>query len=90
MVKVWRYCDYLIASYYDPELNIVVKVSEGNATRLQHIKTVFKAIAYKKAAMNEKPLSPQFIVNEKDIALNLPESTQYTSTENTSTGRNHK
>ena len=35
--------------------------------------------------MNESPLSPQFIVNEKDIALNLPESTQYTSTENTST-----
>jgi hypothetical protein len=69
----------------DPELNIVVKVSEGNATRLQHIKTVLKPSPIKKAAMNESPLSPQFIVNEKDIALNLPESTQYTSTENTST-----
>ncbi|MGQ0770984.1 type IV pilus assembly protein FimV [Acinetobacter baumannii] len=69
----------------DPELNIVVKVSEGNATRLQHIKTVLKPSPIKKAAINESPLSPQFIVNEKDIALNLPESTQYTPTETTST-----
>lgn len=78
----------------DPELNIVVKVSEGNATRLQHIKTVLKPSPIKKAAINESPLSPQFIVNEKDIALNLPESTQYTPTENTSnvaetTGNEH-
>ncbi|MGM7374929.1 hypothetical protein ACOI3T_32850, partial [Acinetobacter baumannii] len=35
--------------------------------------------------INESPLSPQFIVNEKDIALNLPESTQHTPTETTST-----
>lgn len=65
----------------DPELNIVVKVSEGNATRLQHIKTVLKPSPIKKAAANETPLSPQFIVNEKDIALNLPESTRYTPAE---------
>lgn len=32
-------------------------------------------------AANETPLSPQFIVNEKDIALNLPESTRYTPAE---------
>ncbi|MEL1600912.1 hypothetical protein V2W64_15010, partial [Acinetobacter baumannii] len=44
----------------DPELNIVVKVSEGNATRLQHIKTVLKPSPIKKAAINESPLSPQF------------------------------
>ncbi|EHU1480944.1 TPA: hypothetical protein PKT69_000586 [Acinetobacter baumannii] len=69
----------------DSELNIVLKVSEGNATRLQHIKTVLKPSPIKKAAINESPLSPQFIVNEKDIALNLPESTQYTPTKNTST-----
>lgn len=65
----------------DPELNIVVKVSEGNATRLQHIKTVLKPSPIKKVAANETPLSPQFIVNEKDIALNLPESTHYTPAE---------
>lgn len=61
----------------DPELNIVVKISEGSATRLQHIKTVIKPSSIKK---NESTLSPQFIVNEKDIALNLPESTRYAST----------
>ncbi|MBP1495007.1 hypothetical protein J8Z69_11925 [Acinetobacter nosocomialis] len=65
----------------DPELNIVVKVSEGNATRLQHIKTVLKPSPIKKVAANETPLSPQFIVNEKDIALNLPESARYTPAE---------
>ncbi|MFI8144067.1 FimV family protein [Acinetobacter sp. ABJ_C5_2] len=69
----------------DPELNIVVKVSEGNATRLQHIKTVLKPSPIKKVAANESPLSPQFIVNEKDIALNLPESTRYTPAETATT-----
>lgn len=63
----------------DPELNIVVKISEGSATRLQHIKTVIKPSAMKKTENNESTLSPQLIVNEKDIALNLPESTRYTS-----------
>jgi hypothetical protein len=32
----------------DPELNIVVKISEGSATRLQHIKTVIKPSSIKK------------------------------------------
>lgn len=63
----------------DPELNIVVKISEGSATRLQHIKTVIKPSVIKKTENNESTLSPQLIVNEKDIALNLPESTRYTS-----------
>ncbi|MFY7003983.1 type IV pilus assembly protein FimV [Acinetobacter pittii] len=63
----------------DPELNIVVKISEGSATRLQHIKTVIKPSSIKKTENNESTLSPQFIVNEKDIALNLPESTRYAS-----------
>ncbi|GLG85063.1 type IV pilus assembly protein FimV [Acinetobacter calcoaceticus] len=63
----------------DPELNIVVKISEGSATRLQHIKTIIKPSAIKKTENNENTLSPQLIVNEKDIALNLPESTRYTS-----------
>lgn len=63
----------------DPELNIVVKISEGSATRLQHIKTVIKPSSIKKTENNESTLSPQLVVNEKDIALNLPESTQYAS-----------
>ncbi|MDQ9949943.1 MULTISPECIES: FimV family protein [Acinetobacter] len=63
----------------DPELNIVVKISEGSATRLQHIKTLIKPSSIKKTENNETTLSPQFIVNEKDIALNLPESTRYAS-----------
>lgn len=69
----------------DPELNIVVKISEGSATRLQHIKTVIKPSSIKKTENNESTLSPQFIVNEKDIALNLPESTRYASATSTST-----
>lgn len=69
----------------DPELNIVVKISEGSATRLQHIKTVIRPSSIKKTENNENTLSPQFIVNEKDIALNLPESTRYASPTSAST-----
>lgn len=72
----------------DPELNIVVKISEGSATRLQHIKTVIKPSSIKKTESNESTLSPQFIVNEKDIALNLPESTRYASPTSASTTNN--
>lgn len=72
----------------DPELNIVVKISEGSATRLQHIKTVIKPSSIKKTENNESTLSPQFVVNEKDIALNLPESTQYTSSTSAPTTTN--
>ncbi|MFV7443833.1 FimV family protein [Acinetobacter pittii] len=72
----------------DPELNIVVKISEGSATRLQHIKTVIKPSSIKKTENNESTLSPQFIVNEKDIALNLPESTRYASPTLASTTNN--
>ncbi|MHC0016289.1 type IV pilus assembly protein FimV [Acinetobacter pittii] len=72
----------------DPELNIVVKISEGSATRLQHIKTVIQPSPIKKTENNERTLSPQFIVNEKDIALNLPESTRYASPTSASTTNN--
>ncbi|MBN6520546.1 hypothetical protein JZM35_07915 [Acinetobacter pittii] len=72
----------------DPELNIVVKISEGSATRLQHIKTVIKPSSIKKTENNESTLSPQFIVNEKEIALNLPESTRYASPISASTTNN--
>ncbi len=64
----------------DAELNIIVKIQEGNATRLQHIRTPLKRsqiTAQAKLSGNEKPLSPISIVSEKDIALQLPESTQY-------------
>jgi Tfp pilus assembly protein FimV len=39
----------------DPELNIVVKVSEGNATRLQHIKTVLMDILHRRFWSPEQP-----------------------------------
>lgn len=65
----------------ESELNIVVKIKEGNATRLQHIRTPLKRSApVPLAAMqrsNEQALTPVMIVNEQDIALNLPVSANY-------------
>src|SRR5690606_10480745 len=64
----------------EAELNIIIKIQEGNATRLQHIKTPLQrgsANNQARIASNEKPLAPISIVSEKDIALHLPESTQY-------------
>ncbi|OTG64459.1 hypothetical protein B9T29_00280 [Acinetobacter sp. ANC 3903] len=64
----------------EAELNIIIKIQEGNATRLQHIKTPLQRSSAKAQARitgNEKPLTPITIVNEKDIALQLPESRQY-------------
>ena len=65
----------------ESELNIVVKIKEGNATRLQHIRTPLKRSAPAPlAAMqrsNEQALTPVMIVNEQDIALNLPVSANY-------------
>lgn len=64
------------------ELNVVIKVQEGNGTRLQLIKqAISKPQNLEAQAAKENKLTPEFIVNEKDIALNLPESTPY-STEN--------
>ncbi|RZG49009.1 type IV pilus assembly protein FimV [Acinetobacter wuhouensis] len=69
----------------DSELNILVKIKEGNATHLKQIKTPLTRgrnnvpAPMLKTAANEKPLMPQVIVSEKDIALNLPTSTQYKS-----------
>lgn len=64
----------------ESELNIVVKIKEGNATRLQHVKTKIQPsrAAELSKLLQEKPLIPQTIISERDIALNLPESTQYT------------
>ena len=64
----------------DSELNIILKIQESGASHLKHIKQPIgqssRAISAK-AAANEKTLSPKYIVSEKDIALNLPESTRY-------------
>jgi Tfp pilus assembly protein FimV len=65
----------------ESELNIVVKIKEGNATHLQHIRTPLKRSSPAQlAAMqrgNEQALTPIMIVNEQDIALNLPVSATY-------------
>lgn len=64
----------------EAELNVIIKIKEGNATRLQHIKTPLQrstANTQARTQGNEKPLTPISIVSEKEIALQLPESTQY-------------
>ncbi len=67
----------------DAELNFIVNIKEGNASRLQSIKTPLKRSPTNNASAqtraNELPLAPVIIVNEKDIALNLPTSTLYTA-----------
>lgn len=64
----------------EAELNVIIKIKEGNATRLQHIKTPLQrstANTQARTQGNEKPLTPISIVSEKEIDLQLPESTQY-------------
>ena len=64
----------------EAELNIIIKIQEGNTTHLKHIKTPLprgNTNIQARIPNNEKPLSPITIVSEKDIALQLPESTQY-------------
>ena len=63
----------------DAELNIIVKIQENGAVHLKHIRQPIRQktqIAAAKSS-NEKTLAPKYIVSEKDIALNLPESTRY-------------
>ena len=63
----------------DAELNIIVKIQENGAAHLKHIRQPIRQktqIAAAKSS-NEKTLAPKYIVSEKDIALNLPESTRY-------------
>ena len=65
----------------DRELNIIVKIKEGNAARLQHIRTALRPktdLLQASLKQNEQPLAPVVVVSEKDIALNLPVSTRYT------------
>ena len=64
----------------EAELNIIIKIQEGNTTHLKHIKTPLprgNTNTQARIPNNEKPLTPITIVSEKDIALHLPESTQY-------------
>ena len=63
----------------DAELNIIIKIQENGAVHLKHIRQPIRQktqIAAAKSS-NEKTLAPKYIVSEKDIALNLPESTRY-------------
>ncbi|MCJ8511343.1 hypothetical protein [Acinetobacter lwoffii] len=64
------------------ELNIIVKIKEGNAARLQHIRTPLQAktdLLKASLKQNERPLAPVVVVSEKDIALNLPVSSHYST-----------
>ena len=77
----------------ESELNILVKIKEGNATHIQQIKM---PLARSKvaanpviASKNESLLNPQIIVSEKDIALNLPTSMRYTAAQNETTTQNN-
>ncbi|WP_180001793.1 hypothetical protein [Acinetobacter sp. YH12255] len=64
------------------ELNIIVKIKEGSAARLQHIRTPLQAktdLLKASLKQNERPLAPVVMVSEKDIALNLPVSSHYST-----------
>lgn len=67
----------------ESELNILLKVKEGSATHIQQVKAPLTRgrsnipAPMSNTLVKEKPLTPQIIVSEKDIALNLPTSTQY-------------
>ncbi len=64
------------------ELNIIVKIKEGNAARLQHIHTNLRPktdLLQASLKQNERPLAPVVVVSEKDIALNLPVSSHYST-----------
>lgn len=67
----------------DPELNILLKIKEGDATHIKQIKTRLnrsnRAPEKPQLSTKETALIPQTVVSEKDIALNLPTSSQYTT-----------
>lgn len=62
----------------EPELNILLKIQEGSSTYIQQVKANLPRTQAAPAPMampsNETALTPQMIVSEKEIALNLPES----------------
>ena len=63
----------------EAELNIILKIQEGSASHLNHIRQPIRRSVDPVLAKSiaEKPLTPKFIVSEKDIALNLPVSTRF-------------
>lgn len=65
----------------DSDLNIVLKVKEGNNTRIQQIKAPLRPNPNAVTA-SEKPLAPEYVVSEKDIGLNLPQSTEFNTNNN--------
>ncbi|MFW2163013.1 FimV domain-containing protein [Acinetobacter beijerinckii] len=76
----------------DSELNIILKIQEGNASHLKHIKQPIRQGVKNNIVKtnNEKSLTPKFIVSEKDIALNLPESTHFNTATSTPKQQNNK
>ncbi|WP_228203347.1 FimV family protein [Acinetobacter sp. CFCC 10889] len=62
----------------ESELNILLKIQEGSSTYIQQVKANLPRTQAAPAPMampsNETALTPQMIVSEKEIALNLPES----------------
>src|SRR5690606_9419018 len=68
------------------ELNIIVKIKEGNAARLQHIRTPLQAktdLLKASLKQNERPLAPVVVVSEKNIALKLTLSSHYRTSDST-------
>lgn len=64
----------------DTELNILLKIKEGSATHIKQVKKTLKRSNNPTSiplSVRENTLRPQAVVSEKDIALNLPSSTQY-------------
>lgn len=59
----------------EENLNLVLKISDGNQTRLQQLRTKLpNRIQRLQASLNKIQLQPKYINNEKDIQLNLPET----------------
>ncbi len=75
----------------DTNFNVVIKVQEGNATRIQQIKMPMNKpfqTSSVQNSMSERKLQPQVIVSEKDIALHLPESAQFKQSKRTNDTQN--
>lgn len=56
------------------ELNVVIKIEQGNATRLQHVRTPLQSGLTASQIKNEERMLTPLMVSEQDISLNLPES----------------
>lgn len=65
----------------EKQLDFIVKIKQGSATRLQHIQKNLASTNNHAVHLSaeEKSLTPILIVNEQDIVLDLPISTQMTS-----------